>query len=111
MEAVIKDKTNMSKLKVAIPIVVLVVLIGGVLLGKMYFGGNNGPSVNTVMTKQEANQDITDDRQNAITRVVSKVSDAIVGINVEEVQEVQNPFMDDPFFRQFFGSQLPGSKS
>lgn len=107
MQAVINEKPTMNKLKIAIPLLVLFVLIGGVLLGKMYFGGNNGPTVNTVMTKQEANQDISDDRQNAITRVVSKVSDAIVGINVEEVQEVQNPFLDDPFFRQFFGESAP----
>lgn len=30
-----------------------------------------------------------------------------MGINVEEVQEVQNPFFDDPFFRQFFGESTP----
>lgn len=104
MEAAVK-KTEMSKLKIVVPLLFLFVLIGGVLLGKMYFG--EGPTGNTIATKQESNQDITDDRQNAITRVVGKVSNAIVGINVEEVQEVQNPFFDDPFFRQFFGESAP----
>jgi serine protease Do len=105
MQTAIKEKTEMSKLKVVIPLLFLFVLIGGVLLGKMYFG--NDPSGNNITAKQESNQNITDDRQNAITRVVGKVSSAIVGINVEEVQEVQNPFFDDPFFRQFFGESAP----
>ncbi len=105
MQVVIKEKPEMSKLKVVIPLLFLFVLIGGVLLGKMYFG--SGPTGNNITAKQESNQNITDDRQNAITRVVGKVSSAIVGINVEEVQEVQNPFFDDPFFRQFFGESAP----
>lgn len=105
MQVVIKEKPDMSKLKVVIPLLFLFVLIGGVLLGKMYFG--SGPAGNNITAKQESNQNITDDRQNAITRVVGKVSSAIVGINVEEVQEVQNPFFDDPFFRQFFGESAP----
>lgn len=106
MEAVIRENKQMSKFKIVIPIVLLAVLIGGVLLGKMYFGGGNDPNTNVLSTQQN-NQDITDDRQNAITRVVGKASDCIVGINVEEVQEVQNPFFDDPFFRQFFGESTP----
>ena len=106
MEAVIRENKQMSKFKIVIPIVLLAVLIGGVLLGKMYFGGSNDPNSN-ILTTQQNNQDITDDRQNAITRVVGKASDCIVGINVEEVQEVQNPFFDDPFFRQFFGESTP----
>lgn len=38
MEAVIRENKQMSKFKIVIPIVLLAVLIGGVLLGKMYFG-------------------------------------------------------------------------
>lgn len=59
------------------------------------------------------NDDIASSRSNAITRAVSRVAPAIVGINVTEVREVQyrDPFEDffnDPFFDQFFrrrGSQ------
>ncbi len=59
------------------------------------------------------NDDIASSRSNAITRAVSRVAPAIVGINVTEVREVQyrDPFEDffnDPFFDQFYrrrGSQ------
>jgi serine protease Do len=48
--------------------------------------------------------DIADSRQNAITRAIAKVSPAVVSVNVTQVQEYYrgNPFMDDPFWRQFF---------
>ena len=57
--------------------------------------------------QQDTNQ-ISISRQSAITRAVTKVSPAVVGINVTEVQRVTDPFMpffDDPFFRQFFGER------
>ncbi len=56
-------------------------------------------------------QDPTTSRQNAITRAVSRVSPAVVGINVIEVREyvLRDPFYqffgDDPFFRRFFGDR------
>lgn len=58
----------------------------------------------------EANAIINGSRQNAITRAISKVSPAIVGINVTEVREVKyvdpySGFMNDPIFRQFFGDR------
>lgn len=106
MEAVTRENSKTSKFKIIIPLLIVFALVGGVLFGKMYFGGDNNV-MNTLQSRQEATQDINDDRQNAITRVVSKVSNAIVGINVEEVQQVQNPFFDDPFFRQFFGESTP----
>lgn len=56
---------------------------------------------------------VSNSRQNAITRAVEKCSPAIVGINVTEVRQVvyrdpffNSPFGDDPFFqrfRNFFG--------
>jgi serine protease Do len=54
---------------------------------------------------------ISNHRQNAITRAVATASPAVVGINVTEVREYtyRNPwsqmFGDDPFFRQFFGDK------
>lgn len=44
-------------------------------------------------------------RSNAITRVVSTTSPAVVGINVTEVREYRawTPWGNDPFFNQFFG--------
>ena len=55
-----------------------------------------------------ANDDITRSRRNIITETVKKVSPAVVGINVIEIQQYHDPlgsFFDDPFFRQFFGDR------
>ncbi len=54
------------------------------------------------------NDEITNSRKNIITETVQKVSPAIVGINVIEIRQYQDPFssfFDDPFFRQFFGNR------
>ncbi|MGE5316095.1 MAG: S1C family serine protease [Acidobacteriota bacterium] len=56
-----------------------------------------------------AQDDITLSRSNAITHTVGIVSPAVVGINVTEIREYQDPFTNlfgnDPFFRQFFGNR------
>lgn len=88
----------------AIISVILLVLVSGIILGKLIFGnsGNNNDNINTA-SFQQVNQEISEDRRNAITKAVEKVSPSIVGINVEEVREIRDPFFNDPFFRQFFG--------
>ncbi len=47
-------------------------------------------------------------RRNAITRAVSEISPAVVGINVVSIREyrTRNPFFDDPFFRSIFPPQV-----
>jgi serine protease Do len=63
--------------------------------------------------KEKTNDDITQSRRNIITETVKKVSPAVVGINVIEVQEYRDPFssfFDDPFFRQFFGDRRSRSR-
>jgi serine protease Do len=83
-------------------------LLGGVLLTKYLGYSKNMPNSNfTPVSNTEQTQKISDDRQTAITRAISKISGCIVGINVEEVRTVQDPFMNDPFFRQFFGDVGP----
>lgn len=54
------------------------------------------------------NDDISTSRQNAITRAVSEVSPAVVGINVTQVREfrARDPFFDDPFFRGMFPERV-----
>ena len=56
----------------------------------------------------QANGDISNSRQNAITETVKIASPAIVGINITEVRQVgYNPFgsaFRDPFFDQFFNN-------
>lgn len=102
------SKKKMNKVKVAIGIFVALSLATGVLVGKYLLSGdgnNNSNKLTPAVNKIEQTQQISDDRQTAITRAIAKVSNAIVGINVEEEREVQNPFFNDPFFRQFFGDQ------
>lgn len=107
--------SNMSK-KLLFFFLFAIILISGIVIGKFFFPGSNEPgNQNTSLTpvqnnSQEINKNISDTRENAITRVVKRVSPAIVGINVEEVREVQDPFSmfdNDPFFRQFFGNRPP----
>lgn len=84
----------------------IIVLASGFIFGRYVF---NTPSsdVNASenISRERVSQNITDSRENAITRTVKEVSGAIVGINVTEVREYRDPFADDPFFRQFFGDR------
>jgi serine protease Do len=59
-------------------------------------------------TQSQIQDDISNSRKNILTQTVEKVSSAIVGINVIEIQKYRDPFssfFDDPFFRQFFGNR------
>ncbi len=69
---------------------------------------SNGSALNDSL-----NQSISSSRRNAITYAIAKVSPAVVGINVIETrqQRIYDPFesfMDDPFFRQYFGRNQGG---
>lgn len=79
----------------------LVVISSGIFL----LNGNN-PDEKTVYENSES---LASDRENIITKTVASVSPAVVGINVTEVRQVNNPFFNpffnDPFFQQFFGDQ------
>jgi len=103
--------TNSVKMKITAVVVAALLLlsgvvIGGVLFSKFFF--KQSPNVNTAsFDRNQKNENISQDRQTAITRAIEKVSNSIVGINVEEVREVRDPFMNDPFFQQFFGQQAP----
>lgn len=102
----------MSK-KFLIGIAVLLILASGILIGKYFLSSKHSPDQQQKVTPvqntlQGNNNNITETRETAITRAVKKISPAIVGINVEEVREVQDPFSmfdNDPFFRQFFGNR------
>lgn len=59
----------------------------------------------TAQERQQANDRITDSRNNLITETVKAVSPAVVGINVTEVVQYQDPWASDPFFKQFFGDR------
>jgi serine protease Do len=58
--------------------------------------------------KSKLNDEISKSRKNILTETVKSVSPAVVGINVTEIRQYQDPFnsfFDDPFFRQFFGNR------
>jgi serine protease Do len=74
------------------------------------------PKSNAPADIDSLNQTITSSRRNAITSAIAKVSPAVVGINVIETREqrIYDPFgsfMDDPFFRQFFGRNQSGPQT
>lgn len=51
--------------------------------------------------------EITNSRENAITRAIHAVSPAVAGINVTAIQEyVTSPFFDDPFWNLLFPEQI-----
>jgi len=54
--------------------------------------------------RQSINDEVSYSRQNAITRAVSQVSPAVVGINVTSIKRYvqRSPFEDDPFWGWFF---------
>jgi serine protease Do len=112
MQAATKINTDMNRYKIMIPVVLIITLIAGMLLGGVILTkffknkGNTNLSL-TQVEKKQINQTVSEDRQTAITKAISKVSTSIVGINVEEVRQVQDPFFNDPFFRQFFGETGP----
>lgn len=61
--------------------------------------------------KEKYQDEISNSRRNILTETVSKVSPAVVGINVTEIRQYtyRDPFghfFNDPFFRQFFGDRF-----
>ena len=112
MQAMTKTHSGMNRYKVVLPLILIFTLIAGMLLGGViltkFFKNKGNPGQSLIQAdKKEINQNVSQDRQTAITRAISKVSSSIVGINVEEVRTVQDPFFNDPFFRQFFGETGP----
>ncbi|MBI5059143.1 trypsin-like peptidase domain-containing protein [candidate division KSB1 bacterium] len=56
---------------------------------------------------QSIDSEITESRQNAITRAIARSRDAVVGINVVQVKEVANPLMSsDPMVWMMFDERL-----
>ena len=85
----------------------IAVLASGFIFGHFIFKNSEATELKAGenISRERVNSNITDSRENAITRTVSEVSKAVVGISVTEVREYRDPFGDDPFFRQFFGDR------
>ncbi len=60
----------------------------------------------SVTTKDEANNNLYNSRHTIITKTVAKVSPAVVGITVTEIQKYRDFWSTDPFFREFFGDRI-----
>jgi serine protease Do len=70
-------------------------------------------SLTAYQQKNQNNSTITGSRNNIITETVKRVSPAVVGINVTEIRQYQDPFgslFNDPFFRQFFNNRSYSEK-
>jgi len=88
----------------------IIVLLSGFVFGHFVFTGSKSISSMTEAENRVQNvSNVSASRENAITETVKRVSSAVVGINVTEIQEINDPFQqffgNDPFFRQFFGGQ------
>lgn len=87
-------------------VILAAVLASGFVFGHFVFKNESASELKAgEIRRDRVIQDITDSRENAITRTVKDVSQAVVGISVTEVREYRDPFGDDPFFRQFFGDR------
>ena len=105
------------KTKISVVIIALFIISGSVFLSlnsnnntPLYHdSSHNGISLAAYQQqKAQTNNDITTGRNTIITKTVKKVSPAVVGINVTEIQKYQSPFgnfFDDPFFQHFFGGR------
>ncbi len=111
MDSAVLHSGEMKKYRYLILAVFILTLITGFILGKVlfpnFFNKNQINLSQTPAGKIDETQKINSDRQTAITRAIEKVSPSVVGINFEEVREIQDPFSNDPFFQQFFGNVEP----
>ncbi len=96
---------NKSKYLI-ISLSIIALIASGFIFGHYIFKHESGDlKAGEIVSKQSVNQNITDTRENSITRTVRDVAKSVVGISVTEVREYRDPFADDPFFRQFFGDR------
>ena len=105
-----KKSTTLKKATASLS---LLVLGGGIALGGNYLV--NSPQSIAEDTKAEktlAQVDRAEDAiavpQNYVSKVVNKVGNSVVRIDASRtVANNTSPMLNDPFFRQFFGSQIP----
>ena len=107
--------TNKSTLKKATASLSLLILGGGIALG-----GNHLINTPQSVAEEEtvknsiAQADVNNVEnaiaipQNYVSKVVNEVGDSVVRIDASRtVATTNSPILNDPFFRQFFGSQMP----
>lgn len=94
-------------LSAAIVVLAVIVVTSNGFTEKVYYESASNQN-------SAANSKITENRRTVITETVASASPAVVGINVTEIRQYRdpfvNPFFDDPFFRQFFGGDRTTSR-
>jgi len=108
----IKKKTFVITLLSVVLVFIGITVLFSVKPGGLQINSSSGKT-NFVYAQLNENRDsindeISNSRRNIITETVEKVSPAVVGINVIEIQEYRDPFFsffDDPFFKRFFGDR------
>ena len=74
--------------------------------GMIDSGSHRGPNVSSVIAMQEAPVSVSP-MQGSYRDASKRAMPAVVNIfTTKESRQPQNPFMDDPFFRKFFGDRL-----
>ena len=111
----------MSKFKTVILTSSITLLLASIIFAYFYFQGkqeqvplqkydNTFEAPDTLISppeeREEINTEIYASRQNILTKTVSEVSSAVVGINVTAIREYRDPFSMDPLFRYFFGDRV-----
>jgi Do/DeqQ family serine protease len=82
--------------------------IGGGLIAAFAVASHTNPPVGVVARADTANQRVSQ-ISNSFADIIEKASPAVVSIRMTRIikasdqQENNNPFLSDPFFRQFFG--------
>ncbi len=92
----------------------LILLGGGLAIGGNYLVSNSQSiaqdtiGVDPTVEKTSENEVAIAIPQNYVSDVVNRVGDSVVRIDASRTVATNVPAMfDDPFFRQFFGSQMP----
>jgi serine protease Do len=111
------SKSSSSPLKKMAAYLSLMLLGAGAGIGGVYYLGNSESLTRTPQTsalaqnnEQPSNNVVPDiaTPTNFVTDVVNRVGPAVVRINASRTVATRTPEMfNDPFFRNFFGSQVP----
>jgi serine protease Do len=110
-----KPEQNSSLWQKATTSFSLMLLGGGIALGGNYLVNSPQKIVASTPAKEiaqiqpkQTSPEVAVVPQNSVTQVVNDVGPAIVRINASRTVKTQMPeSFNDPFFREFFGSQIP----
>ncbi|HHP7231945.1 MAG TPA: HhoA/HhoB/HtrA family serine endopeptidase [Xenococcaceae cyanobacterium] len=109
-----QSQQKFSRWKKAVTSLSLVLLGGGMALGGNYLINSPqlvaSPTDNQIAPQETAQSETSfaPVPQNFVTEVVNQVGGAVVRINASRTVETRLPeAFNDPFFRRFFGSQMP----